>query len=380
MMRTAAIGILSIGVVLQAQTTRQMSVAQLEQFLSSGKNTRDADVAKELGAMELVERPSVAQLKELEAQCHGEGCRNALMALTDESVFYEAPKGESSPSDAPAESEQKEIMAKFLTFVGGLNHEMPNFIATETTARFEDWPQGLQIGQEVAAREIPLQFMGKTQATITYLHGKEVVDPNKVQSGRRQGPHDQGLTTWGLFGPMLTTVIVDASRSKLEWSRWEQSGTERLAVFRFAVPMNRSTYEVKFCCVPVGGTFLRALDRVSAYHGELAVHPVDGTIAHITLIADLDEGDLNTMLQESTEGSPLQTANLAVEYGPAEIGGKIYICPMNAVAFSRARTVLTNKKDLTPRLGPVRIYLDDISFTGYHVFRSESRIITDVAE
>jgi hypothetical protein len=67
-----------------------------------------------------------------------------------------------------------------------------------------------------------------------------------------------------------------------------------------------------------------------------------------------------------------------VEYGPAEIGGKIYICPIRAVAFSRARTVLT--KNSTSHLGPARNYLDDISFTGYHVFRSESRIITDVAE
>jgi hypothetical protein len=69
-----------------------------------------------------------------------------------------------------------------------------------------------------------------------------------------------------------------------------------------------------------------------------------------------------------------------VDYGPAEIGGKIYICPMKAVAFSRARTVLKNEKNSSSHLGPVRIYLDDISFTGYHVFRSESRIITDVAE
>jgi hypothetical protein len=377
-MRAPAIAIFCIATALQGETTQRKTVAQLEQFLSTAKDTPDADVARELSAIELTERVSLTQAHELDAMCGGNECRNALMAMADRSVFYEAPEGESSAGDAPAESEQREIMAKFLTFVGRLNHEMPNFIATETTARFEDWPQGLQIGEEVAAREIPLQFFGKTSATITYRNEKEVVDPNAVKSRKRQGPHDQGLTTWGLFGPILTTVIADASRSKLEWGRWEHSATGRLAVFRFAVPMSRSTYEVKFCCVPVGGTLMRPLDRVTAYHGELAVNPQDGTIAHITLIADLDEGDFYTMLQESTEGAPLQTADLAVEYGPAEIGGKIYICPIRAVAFSRARTVLT--KNSTSHLGPARTYLDDISFTGYHVFRSESRIITDVAE
>jgi len=108
----------------------------------------------------------------------------------------------------------------------------------------------------------------------------------------------------------------------------------------------------------------------------IAVDPDDGTIVRLTLVADLDQGDLATLLEEAGEGRPLSRADLMVEYSPVEIGGKSYFCPTRSVAISRARTLLTSKDGKAPHLGPEKIFVNDVSFTQYHVFRSESRILT----
>jgi hypothetical protein len=383
-MRTLIIAILGISILLPAQESglQPVTANALEQLLASQKHVSDSDTARQLSTMELTEGVSITRLAELQSKCQGKECRNSLIALADQSAFLDSSGSESeSPSrDAPAEADQKEIVAKFLAFAGQMNHQMPNFVATRTTTRFEDWPKGLQIGQKVAGRNIPLQFSGQSLTTITYRNGSEDVAHEVADKHSRKAPN-QGLTTWGLFGPMLTTVMVDASHSTFVWSRWEQNGASRTAVFRFAVPMSKSTYEVRFCCVPMGAGVLVPLDRQPAYHGEIAVHPEDGTIAWITLIADMDQSDMTALpLMPVTLGeSPLSVANLSVEYGAVEIGGRQYTCPVHAVALSKAQTVISNKTD-GPRLGPARTYLNDVTFSGYHVFRSESRILTDWKE
>lgn len=379
-MLAMAIALLTFPLALFAQTdsAQKISVAELEQFLLAAKSTDDADVARHLAVMELTERVSLVERTTLEAKCGGKECRNALMVLADQSQFLD-PSEEDPAGDAPQLAEQKEIVSRLVAFVGQMGHQMPNLIAMRTTARFDDWPKGLQIGQEVPARSLPLRFQSRSRATITYRNGKEDAAKEVLADGKKKDWHNQGLSTWGLFGSMLTTVIVDASRSTMTWSRWGESGGQRLAVFRFAVPMEKSTYQVQFCCVPAaGGRAATMLDRVSAYHGELAVRPNDGSIVYITQIADLEKGDLSTLLSEALEGNPLSLANMAVEYGPVEIGGKPYVCPVHAVAMSRGRTLLTSKGEM--RFGPVRTYLNDMTFTGYHVFRSESRMLTDWKE
>ncbi len=373
-------------VAVRAETAQRLTAAQLERFVvAEARETGDGELADQIGHIELTERLSSADLARLKGKCGGDACRRALTSVADRSAFVETSLSDADRNDVPSVADQKEILAKLVTFIERSNRQMPNFIATRTIARFEDWPKGLEIGHTVPARTIPLEFEGETDAIITYQNGREIVAADKTApkhgkpaTSQRQTAGGQGLFTWGLFGSMLTTVIVDASRSELSWSHWEQSEPERLAVFRFAVPMDKSTYQVKFCCVPMAGGFLSVFDRRSAYHGELAMNAADGAIVRITLMADLDQGDLETLFPEAAEGQPLSRANLAVEYGPVEIGGKIYTCPVKAVALSMARTLLTNKK-AGPRLGPTRTYLDDIRFTGYHVFRSESRIVGNPA-
>lgn len=70
-------------------------------------------------------------------------------------------------------------------------------------------------------------------------------------------------------------------------------------------------------------------------------------------------------------------ADLYIEYAPVDIGGKTYTCPVWSVAISRAKAEIWVKDEHGKHveLGPLKTYVNDIEFSDYHVFRSESRII-----
>lgn len=149
------------------------------------------------------------------------------------------------------------------------------------------------------------------------------------------------------------------------------------------MPIENSNYKVTFCCAPVLGEILTNIDRLSAYHGEIALDPETGAILRLTLQADLDQADLSTGLQEAALGNPLTRADLAVDYDQVEIGGRMYFCPVHAVALSVSRTLVRGKTGMrhSPSivLGPEKLYLNDSTFGNYHLFRSESRIMPAVS-
>ena len=67
-----------------------------------------------------------------------------------------------------------------------------------------------------------------------------------------------------------------------------------------------------------------------------------------------------------------------IEYGAVEIGGKTYFCPIRSVSVARARSLISLKQwdqDFTS-FGPYSTHMNDIRFANYHMFRSQSRILT----
>ena len=174
------------------------------------------------------------------------------------------------------------------------------------------------------------------------------------------------MTAKGIFGPVLTSVLVGAMspKSKLAWSRWEQGPDGPLAVFKYVVPKETPLYEVTYCCLPEGDG-KSIFKRMTGYHGEFAIDPESGAIRRLAVQADLESK------------LPMIRSELMVEYSPVEIGGKVYICPAKSVSISRERT--------TRRLhewganfgiyGPFETMLNDTVFGAYHLFRSESRMV-----
>jgi hypothetical protein len=66
-----------------------------------------------------------------------------------------------------------------------------------------------------------------------------------------------------------------------------------------------------------------------------------------------------------------------IEYGPVEIGGKTYDCPLRSVSIMRSRSVgiLSEWGESFRTYGPYATMLNDVTFNRYHMFRSESRIL-----
>ena len=163
------------------------------------------------------------------------------------------------------------------------------------------------------------------------------------------------------------TVLNDAAKGSVTWSHWEQGASGVIAVFRFEVSEQASHYLVGFSSVEAGD------QHDPAYHGEIAIKPADGSIMRLTVVAEMKLGD------------PIEIADLLVDYGPVEIGGITYICPVKSVALSLVRMVVqeldfSTGAVLRNSLGPRRSYLNEALFTQYHLFRAETRILAGNGE
>ena len=142
------------------------------------------------------------------------------------------------------------------------------------------------------------------------------------------------MTTAGEFGPILNAALLDSAHGNLTWSHWEQGAGVPEAVFRYAVIAGKSHYNVD-------GQF-------PGYHGEITIDPSNGTILRLVLRAD------------PKPSLPLLKADFVLEYGPVQLGGKTYICPLKGVALSAESK---------------RLWLNDIAFEQYHLYRASAQIL-----
>jgi hypothetical protein len=211
-------------------------VAQLEQALATAHASPDAVVAEQIAGYELTERLSAARYTRLIAVLPGEKARQALLVLADSAEFRSLPPDDIPTTAAPEFAEQRRMMVLVVGHVTKAVHQLPNLFATRATTHFEDRPQG-EFGY------LPLHVVGNSSRTVLYRDGQEMADATSGKSGSAE----QGLVSWGEFGPILSTVLLDAAQNKLAWSHWEQGANRPLAVFAYAVPDLKSHYWVQFC-------------------------------------------------------------------------------------------------------------------------------------
>ena len=206
-------------------------------------------------------------------------------------------------------------------------------------------------------------------ATLRYRNGHEEQDTEKRKNSPSAGKRDLKLI--GVFSPILGSVLGDATRrdSILIWSHWVQGERGREAVFRYFVRAENLHYNVTYCCLTGGRTFLAS----PRYLGELTIDPGTGAILRLTMLAELGrirEPNLSPVL-------PAKGAATMIEYGPVEIGGKEHICPHRSVVTMRVRTVSTlNVLGQTFDIyAPYETRLNDIVYTDYHKFGAEARML-----
>jgi VWFA-related protein len=366
------------------RATRRVTVEQLEQVLRTAHGKLDAEMAGQLFNLQLSERLSSPKLLSLIAGLHGAKARQALVALADTSAFLDPPRAD-IPADAPPDSDaQERMISAAVDYANNALSKLPNLFATRTTVHYEETPEqptarhsqlpeadsGLLYHASPKAHAgidpAPLHVVTSASATVLYRNDNEVLDSGESKPEKSK-TEDSYLTANGTFGLILGTVIVDAvtAPGKLIWNRWEQGASGPLAVFRYAVPVEKSHYQVEYCC-RLDGDGTGNFQEVTGYHGEIAIDPASGAILRLVL-----ESDLKQFV-------PVDRSETMVEYGPVEIGGKTYICPVRSVSVSRERTVVpsTEWDESFKTFGPYMTMLNDVAFKDYHMFRSESHVLS----
>lgn len=341
---------------------RRITVAELQQQLLAARDLSDGEVASQLSNLELTERLSDEKLASWTAELRGKQARQALTALADESAFLEPPPEDTSSDPPPDQDAQRHMISLTAEYLGSTMHRLPDFYAKRISVRYEENPEYKEGSTRVEPK--PTHEVEHSKATVLYRNGSEVLEAKAKQSVEQ----DRYLITYGTFGPLLRAVMDPiVAPGGLTWSRWETiEGGARRAVFRYEVSAQRSRYQSGGCCLPDGdGTI--GFRKQTGYHGETAIEPTSGAILRLTMQADLG-GFV-----------PLNRSDIMIAYGPVEIGGKKYICPIRSVSISRARSVATLREwnDDFKTWGPYTTMLNDFVFEDYHMFRAQSRMLND---
>lgn len=344
---------------------RRITVEQLEQMLATAHGSGDNDVARELSGVELTERMSSLKLFSSKARLPGERSRAALVALADRSAFLSLPAADIPATAPPDPATRRQLLSQTIDYLSKTIRKLPDFFATRTTIQYDEPPQKDEQAWKIVSNDQSLHVTETSNTTVTFRDGKEVVDEN-ARKGKKLSARERQLDTQGTFGPILAMVFAGAAskRSEFVWSHWEQGREGSQAVFRYAIPLDTSRFEVGFCCLAdPEGTIL--FQEKVAYHGEIAIDPTSGAILRLTVDAVLEPR------------LPMLSSGIMVEYGPVEIGGKTYICPTRSVSISRQRTVKLVKEwgESFGVYGRFETILNDVAFEKYHVFRADSRVL-----
>jgi hypothetical protein len=306
----------------------------------------DGKVARELEGMVLTERVSPAQLASWEANLPGRRSREELTALADATVLLSPPPAEILSDAAPDRRTQSALLSRANDYVAQALAKLPDFYAVRTTGHFDDTP--------VPKVNSPfLHFTGESTDQVSYRNGLETQGEEKADGSirLRMPSTAPGIATAGEFGPILSVVLDDATHGSVQWGYWEQSPRGRLAVFRYSVPKRHSNYVLTFT------RFFRAVNIVPAYLGEVAIDPATGAILRISIFTS---SQLSVDVLESA---------ITVYYGPVQLGGKDYICPVKGLALMT--TLVDNPQGGTS----LRTYVNDTAFTGYHLMRGDITIL-----
>ena len=262
--------------------TKAVTIAEFEKTLTENQHAGDAKLAAILSGLTLTERANGWWFSRW-STAFAEKTRQVFVALADGSAFLPLPSEDIPMAEAPSVAEQRrtdrgirQVSERDSARSAQLSRDAPDL----RTLRIRP-PRQLSLSTDPNSADLlrnrPLHLLGTSKLKVAYVEGREDTE-------RNGGFGDADLyasrfTTAGEFGPILYGVMMDATQSKLVWARWESSADGPLAVFRFEAPKEKSHYSIK----PPGSG--KAQKQFVAYRGEIALHPADGEVAWLSIVA-----------------------------------------------------------------------------------------------
>lgn len=318
----------------------------------------DDELVPQIAGVELSERLSTTTMFRLIWKYHlGPHMQQALEQLSDRTALLDLPGNEEPKLPAPDAAAQQVMLQAAQAYVLRELSHLPNFIATQTTTRFDDAPPPLKYWQTPAGDG--LHRVGSVQRQITYRDGKEVTD--SPRSSADQKFQASALESRGEFGTEAAVVLMDVKQGNVAFSHWEQTMAGTAAVYQYSVPRESSHYQVNEDCRERG-----SFHDSPAYHGTLALDPKTGAIFRMTLEA------------ESKPDDPVSHVASVIEYGPVVLGQHRSICPLRSLAF-----MVEEAKGCSPgshKLQKPVTMINQTIFSNYHRFGSSTTIMFSEAE
>lgn len=325
---------------------------------------QDDELIPKVQGVELTERLSTLTLYRLIGKYNlGPHAQQALEQLADRSALLPLPASEQLHLPAPDATAQLKMLAASRSYVLRELSHLPNFVATETTTRFDTSPTTLKYFQAQTDRA-GFHRVGTVERQITFQDGREVVATTKAASSdgaSQTNRRDSGLESRGEFGTEAAEVLMDMEKGTTVFDHWEQSMGGPAAVYRYSVPRESSHYEVTDECLEH-----ISFHETPAYHGELAMDPRSGAVLRMSLEA------------EAAPGDPVTHVASVIEYGLVVLGNRRSICPLRSLAFmvEEANGCAHGKRKLEK---PVAM-INQTIFSNYHRFGSSVTMIFDEAE
>jgi len=325
-MRTMVLfGCLAVSAVSGSALDR-VTVNQLEQRVTANIRRGDKDLAHRLANLQLTQRLSSARLQDLEAGLPGPESRNALLAVADVSAVLDPPAGEIPADAAPTKAEQQQMLARAQVASDPSSVDrMPEFDATMNLTRFRNLKYITSDHSEPVPLVLPVpRALDSDTDAVTHREGRLIV----IHTSQTWVPNESlktGVENWDGLYTVLSNVLHDMREAQPEWMRWEQGPAGKLAVFRFAVDQDHAHFPLRSAMNP---TPKLGFDGHPGYRAEVALDPATGAVQRFVLHAAIDPGQ------------HLLRADVVVEFAPATVDGKSFLCPQRAITIGVSQSLL----------------------------------------
>jgi hypothetical protein len=331
--------------VTAAYAQRQMTVAQLVDFIKSSvqQHNDDRKVADFIKTIKLTNRLEDATVEELQNAGAGPRTVAALKALTDATASLPPPAPPSAKPapivvPPPSPADQKRFLAEVTENALTYTKSLPNFLCTQVTRRYVDATGKESWIQQDVIQEHLSYVDGHEDYKVVMVNDKPAVNLSHMKLG--------GATSSGEFGSMLADLFAPETATEFHWEKWAKLRGRVMYVFNFRVEQSRSRYSI-----------LHEESRreiVSGYHGLIYADRDTGMVMRVIMQCDTIPADF-----------PIQQVAEDLNYDFVDISGRPFVLPV--------------KVELRSREGRYQSK-NDIEFRMYRKFTTESSIIFDTPE
>lgn len=324
---------------------RQMSVAQLEQFIKSSIELKhpDKQVADIVKTLRLTQKIDAATIENWQGMGAGPRTLEALRALIPITAALPAPPPPAPAAPVftlppPSAAEQAALLEEVRHNALDYSDSLPNFICTQITRRHVD-PNGAGFWRLVDTIQEQLSFVDKKEDyKVVLVNNLPVQNVSHNQLG--------GTTSSGEFGTMLYQIFDPKTQAEISWERWATLRGRRTHVFAFRVLQKNSDYSIYD--QESGRTM------IGGYRGLLYVDPETKMVMRLKMDV------------EGLQNFPIQRISLDLNYDFVEISGRQYVLPLKAELQSQSASRYASR--------------NEVEFRRYSRFSADAQIIYDVPD